>query len=78
MRDAAAPVVQEGKLIGVVSRRAMDKAGADATVGQVMGDPVFVYIDDPLGDVAELRAFLDRAPVPVVDRDGRLLGSIAG
>ncbi len=78
VQEPAAPVVDGGRLIGMASRRALEDADAGATVGEIMGDPVFVYIDDPLADVEELAAFLDRAPVPVVDRDGRLLGSISG
>jgi hypothetical protein len=74
----ATPVVDEGRLVGVVRRDSLAAAGDDATVGEVADEPVFVYVDDPLDDVGELTDFLDGSPVPVVDREARLLGWIQG
>jgi hypothetical protein len=72
----ATPVLDGGRLLGIVRRDGLDRAAPGATVGDVMDDPVFVYVDDPLDDVAELTEFLDGAPVPVIDHEGYLLGSI--
>ena len=72
----ASPVVDEGRLVGVVRREGLGAAEPQATVGDIADEPVFVYVDDPMDDVAELSEFLDGSPVPVVDREGRLLGWI--
>ncbi len=73
----AVPVLDEGRLLGIVRREALGAAEPTATVAEVMMDPVFVYVDDPIGDVRDLSEFLDGSPVPVVDHQGVCLGSIA-
>ena len=69
-------MLDAGRLLGIVRREGLDQAAPGATVADVMEDPVFVYADDPLDDVAELVAFLDGARVPVIDGEGLLVGSI--
>jgi hypothetical protein len=72
----ATPVLDVGRLIGIVRRDTMLGAAPDEKVGVLVEDPVFVYLDDPLDDVEELTEFLDGSPVPVIDREGRLVGTI--
>ena len=78
VRDiAAAAVVADGRLVGIVRRDALASAPADAEVATVTEEAVFVLVDDPLDTVADLQLFLDSAPVPVIDSSGRWLGSIS-
>ena len=76
VEHSAAPVVEDGRLVGIIRRSALEAAGGETTVGEAMEDPVFVYVDDPVDELAHLAEFLEGSPVPVVDRDARLLGSI--
>lgn len=76
LSDAAAPVADEGRLIGLVWRHALAAAGGSATVENLMEDPIFVRADDPLEAAGELAADMKGAPVPVVDDDDHVLGGI--
>lgn len=75
--DGAVPVAEDGRLIGIVRRRALEAAAPAATLGSLMEDPTFALVDDPLDAAAQLFAFLDGAPVPVVDGARRLCGLLA-
>jgi hypothetical protein len=72
----AIPVVAGGRMIGILRLAGLGDVPGDATAGEVMEDPVEVYVDDVTDDVADLRRFLDGGPVPVVEADGRLVGWI--
>ena len=72
----AAPVVTDGRLVGVVRRSALIEAFAEDTVGSIAEDPVFVSEEDAIDAAAEVAAFI--RPVPVVDGFGRLTGVIPG
>jgi CBS domain-containing protein len=77
LRLASAPVVpvaEEGRLVGLVRRRALEEADPAAALGSLMEAPVFVAAEDPLEAVAGLAELLDGAPVPVVDAAGRFCG----
>lgn len=76
MTGLAAPVVDDGMLIGVVRRPALAKADPSSQVGPLIEDPVFVTVDDPVEAVNEVMEYLSHGPVPVVDHDGRLVGLI--
>lgn len=75
---AAVPVAEAGRLVGIVRRSALRDDDGTRTVGEVMEPAVCVAYDEPLSAADELVAFLDGAPVPVVDDDGRLLGWLEG
>jgi CBS domain-containing protein len=70
------PVAIDGKLVGLFRSGVEGPAGA--TVEDVMEDPLFLEADDPVEASADLRSFFDGAPIPVVDRDGRLVGVLTG
>ncbi len=71
-----APVVADGKMIGLVRRAVLAAAPENATVADMMEGPVFAAADDPIASIADLTAHLDGGPVPVLDDEGRLLGGI--
>ncbi|MBS1195505.1 MAG: hypothetical protein H6R33_225 [Actinobacteria bacterium] len=71
------PVAEEGRLVGLVRRRALDAADPAAPLGSIMEAPLFALAEDPLDVVADLASFLEGAPVPVVDAAGRLCGLVA-
>lgn len=74
LRDEAAPVVADGRLIGIVRRRALAAAPVGGEVASVAEDPVSVRDDEAIDAVGPMAAIID--PVPVVDADGRLRGVI--
>ena len=74
LRDAVAPVVEEGRLIGIVRRSALAEAPAGGTVSAVVEPAVSVRDDEAVDAIDRIAADVD--PVPVVDADGRLRGVI--
>lgn len=74
----AVPVAEAGRLVGIVRSGTLLGVSGEATVGEVMEAPVFLHVDDPIDDVVDVARFLAGGAVPVVDRDGRLFGVIAG
>jgi len=70
------PVAADGKLVGLFRIGVEGPAGA--IVQDVMEAPLFLEADDPVEASADLRSFFDGAPIPVVDRDGRLVGVLSG
>lgn len=72
--EAAVPVAEDGRLVGLVRRRALQAAAPATPIAELMEAPVFARPDDRLEDAAALWTFLDEAPVPLVDADGRLCG----
>jgi CBS domain-containing protein len=75
-RGTMTAVADEGRLVGVVSRSALLSAPAGKRVSDVMEKPVSVSVDDPLEAVEPVAARFADDPVPVVDEDGKLRGSI--
>jgi hypothetical protein len=67
------PVAVDGKLVGLY--RVASSSPADATVEDVMEEPLFLEADDPVESADELRSFFDGGPIPVVDSHGRLVGT---
>jgi hypothetical protein len=73
---AVHPVVDEGRLVGVV--RIADLAGfdPDSQLGSVMESAPHASVFDALTELEEIGEFYDGAAVPVVDRDGTLHGAV--
>jgi CBS domain-containing protein len=69
-------VVENGILVGMVRRTALEQAGAWAPVGDLMETPRAVLIDQSLEDAMAIGAEFDRGPLPVTDSAGRLVGTI--
>ena len=64
-------------LIGVVTVKDMILAGDDAVIDTIMEkDPIFVYTDDDKEDVMKAITKYDYLAMPVVDREGRLVGIV--
>lgn len=74
---AIIPVADGGKLIGIARRRSLREASDGTTLGDLMEPAVSVSADEPIEAAAELRDFFDGAPIPVVDGQGNLIGSVA-
>jgi len=68
------PVAAHGSLVGLFRLETARDAAEGATVQDVMEEPVFLSVDDPVDAASDLGSFFDGAPVPIVDHDGRLIG----
>jgi hypothetical protein len=69
-------VVDDGALVGLVRRARLLDAPTGAAVGDVMETPVFVDAADALVDVLPIADFFEGAPIPLIDRNGMLVGSL--
>lgn len=74
VHHAVVPVARDGLLAGIVRRDGLASAPPDATVGDLMEDPVSLRIDEPLHAAHELTSHMEGAPIPVTDPTGRLVG----
>ncbi len=75
LTTASAPVVDDGRLVGIVLRTALEGASPAQTVGDVIVPPISVRDDAAVADLERMSPEFD--PVPVVDGDGRLRGVIS-
>lgn len=69
-------VSDAGKLVGVVHRDMLEKAGPGVPVSELMQQPVSVSVVAALEDVRDLWKEFDPDPVPVIDEEGALVGGI--
>jgi CBS domain-containing protein len=76
--SAAAPVTDEGQLVGIVRRAVLLAADDGASIDEIMEPPVAVEATEPLANAEDLSLFLDGGPIPVVDDDGTLIGVLSG
>ncbi len=70
------PVVDDGQLVGIARRSALQASDPDTPVVEVMEPPVALEQDDALDAAWALAAFFESAPIPVVAPDGSLAGTI--
>nr|HID14160.1 CBS domain-containing protein [Anaerolineae bacterium] len=80
-RISGTPVVEEGRMIGIVSIEDLIKALAagemNATVGEKMTpNPVTIYADEPLVHAVSKFSRLRFGRFPVINREGELVGII--
>jgi hypothetical protein len=75
--EATMAVVEGGRLCGVVRRVALEAAGPGTRVGALVEWAPALRADQPLDDVASLVPVFGADPIPVVDRTGRIVGSVA-
>lgn len=70
------PVVDGGRLVGVVTRRALEGASETQAIGEHMRDPVVAWSDDILRVVVNRMAESGRTCLPVLDGAERLVGLV--
>ena len=70
------PVADDGELVGIVRRGALEEAGPSDQVGQIMEPPVSVAPTDSAAAARALHEYLDFGPVPVVGDGGTLTGVV--
>ncbi len=78
-RISGTPVVEEGRVVGIVSIedliRALATGEMDATVGEKMTpNPVTLYADEPLVHAVSKFSRLRFGRFPVINREGELVG----
>lgn len=76
MEHSVTAVVEEGELIGVVAREALEGADHTARVEDLMDDPVFLEVGAAYEEAARLNGLFRGAPIPVVDSRGYLVGCV--
>lgn len=69
-------VADEGRLVGLVRREGLMKAGA-APVATVMEDAMSVRVDGTILEARELESLFGRDPIPVTDHDEHLVGGLS-
>lgn len=74
LRDAVAPVVDDGHLIGIVRRTALAALSVGSTVADAIETAVSVRDDEAADAIERIPPDVDQ--VPVVDAEGRLRGVI--
>ena len=67
----------DGRLLGCVATVSLLKGNADAPIENANLNPASVHVDDDLPEIALLMADYNLTVVPVIDRDGRLVGAIS-
>jgi CBS domain-containing protein len=67
----------DGRLLGCVATVSLLKGNADAPIEKANLSPARVHVDDDLPEIALLMADYNLTVVPVIDRDGRLVGAIS-
>jgi len=70
------PVVEDRELVGIARRSDLLAADVDRPVAELMEPPVALEQDDLLDAAWALAAFFESAPIPVVDPDGDLVGTV--
>jgi len=70
------PVVDDSRLIGVVRRTVLLAAEPDTEIGDLTEAAPHAGATDAIDDLVGLDTFFEGAPVPVVDRDGKLVGGV--
>lgn len=77
MEHSVAAVVDEGELVGVVRRSALEGVDRGLRVGDLMEEPAFLNVGDGYEEAGRLADLFAGAPIPVVDGAGRLVGCVA-
>lgn len=84
-RIGGLPVVEQGKLVGMLTERdimkgvvASNKRPAEVLVSEIMTSPpkVTATVDEDLSILAEKIAKFDVTRIPIIDKDGRVVGIV--
>jgi Mg/Co/Ni transporter MgtE len=70
------PVAEDGRLVGLARAAALVDADPTVAVAAVMEPPVALAAHEPTAKIATLRYHFGDSPIPVIDSDGYLLGTI--
>lgn len=71
-------VLSEKDCLGVLTREAQEGLPVDVTVGQLMSkDPVTIRDDTPVARAAEIFSTRPFRRLPVLDKNGRLVGQLS-
>lgn len=76
MASRVVPVVDDGRLVGIVRRTMLLAADPDTPVVEVMEPTVALDQTDPIDAAWALAAVFEGAPIPVVAPDGTLWGTV--
>ncbi|HEY5578061.1 MAG TPA: hypothetical protein VIL12_00055, partial [Acidimicrobiia bacterium] len=77
VRHPLVAVVEDGLLVGLLDRSSLVRAPG-AIVEDLMGEPLSASREDLMSDLEGLLELFGGGPVPVTDREGRLIGSVMG
>ncbi|MPZ51262.1 MAG: hypothetical protein GEU79_00755 [Acidimicrobiia bacterium] len=69
-------VADDSRLVGVVRRSDLASAPPGTTVESVMGEPIAASVDDAIDDLFENGSWVGENPLPVIDDQGNLVGSL--
>lgn len=75
-RERVLAVVEEGRLFGLVRRADLELADPRAAAESLMGPPHSLDLRQPLEEAGALRDVFGEDPIPVVDDELRLVGSL--
>lgn len=75
-RENTLAVADEGRLVGLVRREGLMKAGAEP-VASVMEEAVSVRVDETLVAASELQPHFGPDPIPVTDHEEYLVGGLS-
>ena len=75
--NAVLVIEPDGRLLGCVATIALLKGNTDAPIEEANLSPARVHVDDDLPEIALLMADYNLTVVPVIDRDGHLVGAIS-
>ncbi len=76
MRYPVVPVCEGGRLVGTARIETLVEKEPTLLVADVMEPPVAVADVEPVAAAADLDEFFGNSPIPVVDSDGYLIGTI--
>jgi Mg/Co/Ni transporter MgtE len=74
MMHTVVPVVDDGKVLGVVRRRVIEALSCDEPIGGHVEDAPLVGVLEPVEVLAEVAEFYEGSLIPLVDRHGMLVG----
>ncbi|HUO45460.1 MAG TPA: hypothetical protein VM470_01370 [Acidimicrobiia bacterium] len=69
-------VVENGMLVGMVRRNALEQANSEAPVGELMESARYVSISDAAAEAIAVGESIRPGPIPVIDQSGRLVGAL--
>lgn len=75
--ESVLAVVDQARLVGIVRRTALAGAPEGAAVGELMTEPVAVHLTDDMAELEGMQRFFEGSPIPVINDQGILVGSVS-